>query len=357
MVNSNWIFFRCDLCGEGFARNEGLKKHTLTHKINEGNLTEEEKKKLELQKKTCEFCGRKFDHPSAFYRHRKTHMGIKNHICSECGQAFTEKRYMDDHYNVKHLGLKNYPCEHCGKLFGSHNSLANHKKSIHGIGPSPQSSNVSKIISWLNFVEYGYTDFLLPQVRTEFACDVCGKTYKSKGARHTHYDKAHLGDKKLPCKECGLVFERSGALQAHMKQAHPLALAKEGECKSMMQDMQAVNSPPNNLLFKTEVLSSWFLRNVSSRDFREDKHECYCCVHLFVLCALITMLLKCFHTNEGAILAERLRIGISCRRNGGGRLCFRKWRDRESIWRPKHWVWMCLLWKILHTKFFPDIPY
>ena len=105
------------------------------------------KKKLELQKKTCEFCGRKFDHPSAFYRHRKTHMGIKNHICSECGQAFTEKRYMDDHYNVKHLGLKNYPCEHCGKLFGSHNSLANHKKSIHGTGPSAQSSNVSKIIS------------------------------------------------------------------------------------------------------------------------------------------------------------------------------------------------------------------
>ena len=149
MVNSNWIFFRCDLCGEGFARNEGLKKHTLTHKINEGNLTEEEKKKLELQKKTCEFCGRKFDHPSAFYRHRKTHMGIKNHICSECGQAFTEKRYMDDHYNVKHLGLKNYPCEHCGKLFGSHNSLANHKKSIHGTGPSPQSSNVSKIVSWI----------------------------------------------------------------------------------------------------------------------------------------------------------------------------------------------------------------
>ena len=43
--------FRCDLCGKGFIWKEGLTKHTLTHKINDGTLTEEERNQLELQKK------------------------------------------------------------------------------------------------------------------------------------------------------------------------------------------------------------------------------------------------------------------------------------------------------------------
>ena len=130
---------RCDLCGDGFIRKEALDKHTMRHKINDGTITEEEKKQLELEKKPCEFCGRKFGDPSALSRHLKSHMGIKDYVCSECGKAFTEKRYRDDHYNTKHLGLKNYPCEHCGKPFASYNSLSAHMKNIHGTVPNPNS--------------------------------------------------------------------------------------------------------------------------------------------------------------------------------------------------------------------------
>ena len=134
---------RCDLCGKGFIWREGLNKHTLRHKINDGTITEEERNRLELQKelqkKTCEFCGRKFGDLSHLSRHLKSHMGIKDYVCSECGKAFTEKRYRDDHYNTKHLGLKNYPCEHCGKPFASYNSLSAHMKNIHGTVPNPNS--------------------------------------------------------------------------------------------------------------------------------------------------------------------------------------------------------------------------
>ena len=132
--------FSCDLCGKGFLRKEGLNKHTLTHKINDGKLTEEEKNKLELQKKPCEFCGRKFSDLTHLSRHLKSHMGIKDYVCSECGKAYTEKRYRDDHYNTVHLGLKNYPCEHCGKSFASYNSLSAHIKNVHGIAPKPKST-------------------------------------------------------------------------------------------------------------------------------------------------------------------------------------------------------------------------
>ena len=90
------------------------------------------------------------------------------------------------------------------------------------------------------------------QVQTEFSCDVCGKVFKSKGARNTHFDKVHLGDRKLPCRECGKLFDRSGALQVHMTKEHPLALIDEGERKEMPQDIPAVNSPPNEFALKCE---------------------------------------------------------------------------------------------------------
>ena len=137
--------FSCDLCGEGFIRSEAFKRHTLRHKINEGTLTEEEKNQLELQKKPCEFCGRKFGDPSALSRHLKSHMGIKDYVCSECGKAFTEKRYRDDHYNMVHLGLMNYPCEHCGKPFGRYNTLFAHMKQVHGKTPPSRSKRLPQV--------------------------------------------------------------------------------------------------------------------------------------------------------------------------------------------------------------------
>ena len=133
-------FVRCDQCGEGFIQGEGLKRHVLRHKINEGTLTEEEKQQLELAKKPCEFCGRKFADPSALKRHLKSHMGIKDYACTECGKAYSEKRARDNHYNIVHLGVKNFPCDHCGKLFGRYNSLTAHMKTTHSIG-NPTSSN------------------------------------------------------------------------------------------------------------------------------------------------------------------------------------------------------------------------
>ena len=140
---------RCDLCGKGFIWREGLNKHTLRHKINDGTITEEERNRLELQKelqkKTCEFCGRKFGDLSHLSRHLKSHMGIKDYVCSECGKAFTEKRYRDDHYNTKHLGLMNYPCEHCGKPFGRYNTLFAHMKQVHGTTPPSRSKRLPQV--------------------------------------------------------------------------------------------------------------------------------------------------------------------------------------------------------------------
>ena len=97
-------------------------------KINEGTVTEEEK---ELVKKPCEFCGKKFADGGALKRHLKSHMGIKDYACTECGNAYSEKRARDNHYNIVHLGVKNFPCEQCGKMFGRSSALHVHMTKIH----------------------------------------------------------------------------------------------------------------------------------------------------------------------------------------------------------------------------------
>ena len=67
-------------------------------------------------------------------------------------------------------------------------------------------------------------------MQTEFACEDCGKVFKSTGTRNTHFDKVHLGGKELHCQECGKLFARSGALHVHMHLSMSCALCLAWWC-------------------------------------------------------------------------------------------------------------------------------
>ena len=84
-----------------------------------------------MVKKPCEHCGQKFADGGALKRLLKSHMGIKDYACTECGNAYSEKRARDNHYNIVHLGVKNFPCEQCGKMFGRSSALHVHMTKIH----------------------------------------------------------------------------------------------------------------------------------------------------------------------------------------------------------------------------------
>ncbi|KAF9009078.1 hypothetical protein BDQ17DRAFT_1406994 [Cyathus striatus] len=80
--------------------------------------------------KTCGFKRKK----QGVKRHVEAkHLGIRRHVCSYCGQAFSTKLTVDCHTWRKHTGEKPLPCRYgCGKSFNDPARQFRHYESAHG---------------------------------------------------------------------------------------------------------------------------------------------------------------------------------------------------------------------------------
>ena len=150
--------FRCDECDKSYISSEGLKGHKLRHAINEGTLTEGQKKILEDMKVPCELCGLLLANTATLRSHIKSHSGNKDYECTQCGKTYITKRGLESHDSVIHLGNKNYPCS-CGKLFGRMSTLKVHEMTHTGKLP--------------------------------FKCNQCNSGYKEKRNLMQHMAKQH----------------------------------------------------------------------------------------------------------------------------------------------------------------------
>ena len=88
---------------------------------------------------------------------KSVHEGVREFVCNQCGNHFSEAKNLKNHIKTVHEGIKDYKCETCGKEFAYLNSLKLHIKSCE-----------------------------LKQLKPKPICQNCGKdcTYASKLARH-----------------------------------------------------------------------------------------------------------------------------------------------------------------------------
>lgn len=120
--------YKCNDCGKKFALKNYLKQHMIKHtgikpfQCDQCNATfsvanamkwhmqSVHKGPIILEMHDCSICNKKFQSASTLASHTKTHLDVRNYICTECGDGFKSEKHLQIHKNVIHLKLKSYSC-------------------------------------------------------------------------------------------------------------------------------------------------------------------------------------------------------------------------------------------------------
>ena len=197
--------YRCEICGEEFAKNYFLQIHLNYHRgkkpyqcflCEESFFTKPERrahyKKCIAKKKwfLCELCGGRFGSVSSLRKHERVHSGEKPHQCRFCDKTFSRTNTLRIHER-QHTGETPYVCDQCGSGFKQRVSLVTHMKSKHNINATYYSQPRSS-------PRYTHEDFL------------AGKPYAA---------KAKSGD------DAGHGFEdfNSSVVQSDVTEAHQVS--------------------------------------------------------------------------------------------------------------------------------------
>lgn len=117
---------QCAICMRIFAKESTLEKHVKNRHENYG--VPREKKLL------CDICGQGFSRNDKLKIHYRIHTGVKPYACSYCPKSFIKKEYLVMHERV-HNGERPYSCEYCGKCFNQSAPLRIHVRGHTGEKP------------------------------------------------------------------------------------------------------------------------------------------------------------------------------------------------------------------------------
>uniref|UniRef100_A0A3B1IRW0 C2H2-type domain-containing protein n=1 Tax=Astyanax mexicanus TaxID=7994 RepID=A0A3B1IRW0_ASTMX len=259
------------------CNSEASEADALTENPTDLELSSRGRPRKEKRVIKCEYCGRPFNHASAYIIHRRVHTGEKPFSCQICSRAFAQlsnlRSHMKVHNSPKFLSMqhrKPVACPICGKIFPYKSVLKIHLR-IHS-GEKP------------------------------YTCRVCGKAFTQACTVRVH-ERVHWSIKPFLCSKCGKGFSQIGTLKAHTSptdktvQSSPVENAPDSPVKSPMSPISPTlpilsppkesSTPPRHVyssplpqkpltLFITRLLVHWLLEVGDTGNFGIDSIPSKC---------------------------------------------------------------------------------
>ncbi|KAI4905712.1 hypothetical protein NFI96_000884 [Prochilodus magdalenae] len=149
----------------------------------------------------CEYCGRPFNHASAYIIHRRVHTGEKPFSCQVCSRAFAQLSNLRSHMKV-------------------HNAPT--MLSVQNAGRFPSKSTAAKTVTQnqpvtsASFRSDSHVKSSGPfrRSRKPVACPICGKIFPYKSVLKIHL-RIHSGEKPYSCRVCGKSFTQACTVRVH----------------------------------------------------------------------------------------------------------------------------------------------
>jgi KRAB domain-containing zinc finger protein len=213
--------FICEQCSDLFITEESLRKHIA-------------KKHTNPTERQCPKCGQEFSGRLYLSQHYKLVHGAvlpsmedcEKFLCDECPSVFFAKESLASHKRQHHMSLsdpkrtpkKRKQCPHCPKTFAAHQSWLEHIKSKHEMNTPYKCDECTR--------SYGTKCRLLvhkTSMHKRIKCDICGQEICNSFMLRKHKASVHgvIPKNVFHCEHCPLFFYKVLSKESHVRTHHP----------------------------------------------------------------------------------------------------------------------------------------